>query len=695
LSTKVLVTAVKGGSGATTLCVDLARAVRRLRRDVTVIDADLSGRRNVGELLDAIGPLNANRGDNIYATAQVDGIDVVELVDKYDDVFALRPAALETLADSVMQDGMVVLVDAPRPFDSQVLPFGLRAELVLLVMEPNHLGSSSARVMVRDLSRFGIPLSAMWIVVNERQGRAEIAPRELEKVLGIGVVSEVGRNGDRRNYERTMDALMKRILEGTPDAPFTNLQSSFASNSPLGLSPPPLSSDAITRLAAPTPGEVAIREDLERYAKIRAEVSEAMVGRIDLVAAGRGASDSEKLGQMRAAIGRLLDELLASRTDLGDLSLASRAELKQAIMDEQIGLGPLEELMRDEAVTEIMVNNPKRIFVERSGKLTLSNRTFNDERHVRLVIERIVAPLGRRIDEASPMVDARLPDGSRVNAIIEPVALRGSAVTIRRFSKKRFTMDDLVRFGSVPKEAVGFLEAIVGGRLNVVVSGGTGTGKTTFLNILSNFIPEGERIVTIEDAAELSLKHDDIVSLEARPANVEGRGAITIRDLVKNSLRMRPDRIIIGECRGGEALDMLQAMNTGHDGSLTTLHANTPRDALSRLETLVLMAGFELPVRAIREQIASAVDVIVQISRMRDGSRKCTSITEIVGMEGEIVTLQEVIKYTASGLDAAGKVIGNFAFTGVQPHNMQRFEEAGVPFDIRQLSALRTAEPVW
>jgi pilus assembly protein CpaF len=268
-------------------------------------------------------------------------------------------------------------------------------------------------------------------------------------------------------------------------------------------------------------------------------------------------------------------------------------------------------------------------------------------------------------------------------------------VTIRRFSKKRFTMDDLVRFGSVPKEAVGFLTAIVEGRLNVVVSGGTGTGKTTFLNIMSNFIPESERIVTIEDAAELSLKHDDIVSLEARPANIEGRGAITIRDLVKNSLRMRPDRIIIGECRGGEALDMLQAMNTGHDGSLTTLHANTPRDALARLETLVLMAGFELPVRAIREQVASAIDVIVQISRMRDGSRKCTSITEVVGMEGDIVTLQEIVNYRATGIDDAGKVTGAFAFTGVQPHNMLRFEEAGVAFDIRELNGLRTAQPVW
>jgi pilus assembly protein CpaF len=294
------------------------------------------------------------------------------------------------------------------------------------------------------------------------------------------------------------------------------------------------------------------------------------------------------------------------------------------------------------------------------------------------------------------MVDARLPDGSRVNAIIEPLALNGSTVTIRRFSRKRLEIEDLVRFGSIPPDAVGLLRAMVEARLNIVVSGGTGSGKTTFLNILSNFIPEGERIVTIEDAAELSLGQDHVVRLESRPANLEGKGSISIRELVKNSLRMRPDRIVVGECRSGEALDMLQAMNTGHDGSLTTLHANTPRDALARLETLVLMAGFDLPIRAIREQIASAVDAVVQIERMRDGTRKCTSITEVVGMEGDVVTIQELIKYQSRGIDEDGKVLGDFQFSGVQPHATRKFEEAGVHFDIRELSKLKpAATSVW
>jgi pilus assembly protein CpaF len=689
-----LVVGVKGGTGATTLCVDLARAARRAKLAVTLVDADLGGRRHVAELLDGVRALNANRGASIFSIARMGDIDVVELVDKYDDSFALRPAELDALAEDVTRSGDVVIVDLPRPFETKVHPFVARASHVLLVTEPDHLGTASARTMIRDLGRFGIPLSQMWLVVNERQGRADIAVRELEKILGLTVAADLPRKGDRRS-ERAIDALLRKMVDAPPEAAFSYVTRSVSSDAPRsnGASNGAFSAQETSDV----PGVIdhVAREQLERRNRIRHEISDEMIGRIDLVAASRGHSDGEKIAKLRNTIDQVLDELLESRTDLGELTLSHRAELKQEIIDEQLGLGPLEELMRDPAVSEVMVNGPKRIYVERNGQLTLSDRTFNDERQLRLVIERIVAPIGRRIDEASPMVDARLPDGSRVNAIIEPLALKGSSLTIRRFGSRRLTIDDLVRFGSIPPEAVGFLRAIVQGKLNVVVSGGTGTGKTTFLNILSNFIPETDRIVTIEDAAELLLNQDHVVSLESRPANIEGRGQISIRDLVKNSLRMRPDRIVVGECRGGEALDMLQAMNTGHDGSLTTLHANTPRDALARLETLVLMAGFELPVRAIREQIASAVDVIVQIERMRDGSRKCTSITEVVGMEGEVVTLQEVVNYRATGLDDAGKVTGSFGYTGVQPHHMSRFEENGVFFDPRELSGLLKPEAVW
>ena len=344
---------------------------------------------------------------------------------------------------------------------------------------------------------------------------------------------------------------------------------------------------------------------------------------------------------------------------------------------EIIGFGPIQALLDDPEVSEVMVNSKDLVYVEKKGKLVVSDVKFATDQQVLQVIEKIVAPLGRRIDEGSPMVDARLPDGSRVNAIIPPLALKGPSITIRKFSKKPFTIDNLVEWGTLTKGMAMFLEACVKARLNVVVSGGTGSGKTTTLNILSSFIPDDERIVTIEDAAELQLRQEHVVSLETRPANIEGKGEISIRHLVKNSLRMRPDRIVVGECRGGEALDMLQAMNTGHDGSLTTGHANSPRDMLARLETMVMMAGMELPVRAIREQIASAVDLIVQVARLKDGTRRITHITEVQGMEGDVVVLQDIFTFKQSGLSPEGKVLGVQGPTGIRPKFYEKLVEYG------------------
>jgi pilus assembly protein CpaF len=339
-----------------------------------------------------------------------------------------------------------------------------------------------------------------------------------------------------------------------------------------------------------------------------------------------------------------------------------------------------------------MVNGFENVYVERDGKLDKTAKRFSNNGQLRLVIERMIAPIGRRIDESSPLVDARLADGSRVNAVIEPLAIDGPTLTIRRFGNRRLNISDLVRLGALSPNVVEFLRAIVEARLNIVISGGTGSGKTTFLNILSGYIPFGDRIVTIEDAAELRLDQGHVVRLEARPANIQGKGEVSIRDLMKNALRMRPDRIIVGECRSGEALDMLQAMNTGHDGSLTTVHANTARDAISRIETMVLMAGFELPIKAIREQVSSAIDIIVQISRMRDGTRKIVGISEVVGMEGEIITMQEIVRFQQNGLDKQGKVVGSFEFTGVQPYCLKRFEELGISFDVRSLKENRAPE---
>ena len=382
----------------------------------------------------------------------------------------------------------------------------------------------------------------------------------------------------------------------------------------------------------------------------------------------------------RAEVEELISSYCQRVLDDSPMSVprGERARIVADICDEILGLGPIEPLLKDESITEVMINGPKKIFVERKGKLQLTNVQFHDDAHLMNIIERIVSPLGRRIDEASPLVDARLADGSRVNAIVPPLSLIGPCVTIRKFTKNPLSIDNLVGFGTLSEEMAEFLEACVKDRLNIMVSGGTGSGKTTTLNVLSSFIPDRERIVTIEDAAELRLQQQHVVTLESRPANLEGRGAITIRDLVRNALRMRPDRIIVGEVRSGEALDMLQAMNTGHDGSLTTGHANSPRDILSRLETMVMMAGMDLPVRAIREQIASALDLIIQQSRIQDGSRKITYITEVQKMEGDTIVLQDLFTYVQTGINESGKSVGYYEASGLQPMFMQKFKMNGV-----------------
>jgi pilus assembly protein CpaF len=377
---------------------------------------------------------------------------------------------------------------------------------------------------------------------------------------------------------------------------------------------------------------------------------------------------------------RVQDQLHAAlAVERAPLSAADKAQLIQDVSDDILGYGPIDRLLKDEDITEVMVNGPDLVFVERSGKVEKTGASFVDDTHLRRIIDKIVGQVGRRIDEAQPLCDARLPDGSRVNAVIHPLAVGGPFLTIRKFSKDPYQIDDLIRFGTLNAASARFVQAMVVGKLNIIVSGGTGTGKTTTLNVLSSFIPADERIVTVEDAKELQLNQEHVLSMEARPPNIEGKGQITIRDLVKNSLRMRPDRIVVGECRAGEALDMLQAMNTGHDGSLTTIHANTPRDTLSRLETLVLMAGFDLPVRAIREQMASAIDCIVQLTRLRDGTRRITHITEIQGMEGDVITTQDIFLFDfGMGVDEHGRFRGHLKATGVRPKFAEKLADQGI-----------------
>lgn len=387
--------------------------------------------------------------------------------------------------------------------------------------------------------------------------------------------------------------------------------------------------------------------------------------------------------QLRTKVQQKLSDLIHQERTL--LSPSEKMQLIEQVTHDVIGYGPLEQFLKDPEVTEIMVNGPKTIYIEKFGKTYPTEAEFLNEAHLRRIIDKIVGQIGRRIDESSPMVDARLPDGSRVNVIIPPLALRGSKLTIRKFAVDPYTVEDMVNFGTLTEKIAAFLEACVRGRLNILVSGGTGSGKTTFLNVLSSFIPEEERIITIEDAVELQLHQEHTIQLESRPPNIEGQGQVTIRDLVRNALRMRPDRIIVGEVRGGEALDMLQAMNTGHDGSLSTVHANSPRDVLARLETMVLMSGMDLPVRAIREQVSSALDLIIHQARFRDGTRKITHITEVQGMEGDVITLQDLFVFDFSaGLDESGKFLGTIKSTGIRPKFMQKLQDLGItlPVDI-------------
>jgi Flp pilus assembly CpaF family ATPase/MinD-like ATPase involved in chromosome partitioning or flagellar assembly len=521
-------------------------------------------------------------------------------------------------------------------------------------------------LVVSSLNR-GIPL-----LVNAPQHPVSLAIADLAvrcralPLVDLAVRRQTELTADERANARPMPTAMVERLPMTPRVPST-------AGDPPTPTPTPTPTPLEPEIMALVPHSIEKAKVREIKIAIHAKLVEQM--KLEEIPFERLADPEFKAvmrDQIAERVNRIIDDL-AVKID----SRQERARLVLDIANEAIGYGPLEAFLADESVTEIMVNGPSTIFIEQKGKLTLSNRQFTDEKQLRVVIDRIVAPIGRRVDESSPMCDARLPDGSRVNVIIPPLALNGSTITIRKFSKKRLKIEDLVGFNSMTDPMAKFLHACVLSKMNVFISGGTGSGKTTLLNVLSSFIPEEERIVTIEDAAELKLNQIHVISLESRPPNIEGQGAIPIRDLVKNSLRMRPDRIIVGEVRGGEALDMLQAMNTGHDGSLATGHANTPRDALARLETMVLMAGMDLPVRAIREQIASAIHLIVQQTRLVDGSRKVVKISEVTGMEGEIITMQDIFEFKQTGKNQT-RVEGEFRATGIRPYCLDTIEAMGI-----------------
>jgi len=686
----------KGGCGATTIALAVMERLRK-RGSVTVVDGDFSGRRSIAVMLDAIRMLDAARNKRAIGSHKIDEtLHIAELAPTIDASFTLRPDDVEELTETVLEESEYVIVDAPQPFAAAIRPLVKTAARIFIVVEPSMLGVTGTRAMQVELNRFGVPAHMISLIVNWRDQRSEMTRSQLERFLEVPVFAEFPFGLKDRKYDKELttlvDALIKmpalesdtalrpstsvplgdrrfarRPDQGPPGAPGAN-----------GAAPAPAAPQAPLR-ALPSP---AIMRRNEIKNTLHAALSERLAALPTLSASG----DGQRLEALRGQVAILVDELISERADL--TSAEDVAQLKHEIIGEAVGLGPLEDLMEDPDVTEIMVNGADHIFVERRGKIEHTKKRFVDDAQLRLIIDRIISPIGRHVDESSPMVDARLPDGSRVNAIIGPLAIDGPSLTIRRFGKTRMNVGDLLRLGAATQAMMNLLRACVEARLNIIISGGTGSGKTTFLNVLSSFIPPRDRILTIEDAAELRLEQEHVVRLESRPPNVQGAGEIRIRDLVRNALRMRPDRIVVGEVRGGEALDMLQAMNTGHDGSLTTIHANTPRDALSRLETLVLMAGLELPVKAIREQIAHAVNIVIQTSRMRDGSRKVMAISEVVGMEGDVITMQDIVKFEERGVDPEGKVRGEFVFTGVQPMSLKRFEELGIDYDMRELNSL-------
>ena len=689
----------KGGVGSTTITNELAQSAHR-QQSTALVDADLTGRRSLAVILNSFQALNQARDDGSVASVHTpEGIELVELTPNMHGGFTLRMQAVEAFLGGLQQRADLIFVDAPQPLAAAVRPFVIRATRFVLLFEPSLLGVTGARSTIEELLRFGIPQSRIMLVANLRDGKPEILMSEVKNALGVDIAFNVPQRVNKA-FPKTIDAIREELLRSPRPEELSGLQPSVSV--PIGdrRDPSRRPSGHTGSTAGATQGNShsSIAPTFETAAQrersaLKAEVHTELADRLESLGTSLNATDAQRRADIAAQVSDIISEFLAVRMTLA--TAEEVAMVKKEILDEALGYGPLEELMRDDSVSEIMVNGPKQIFVERSGKLLLSSQTFSDERQLRLVIERMLAPIGRRIDESQPLVDGRLEDGSRINAVISPLALDGASLTIRRFGKTRLTMADLLKFGAVVEPMVDFLRACVEGRLNVVISGGTGSGKTTFLNILSNFIPDGERIVTIEDAAELYLNQSHVVRLESRPPNIEGKGEVRIRELVKNALRMRPDRIVVGECRGGEALDMLQAMNTGHDGSITTAHANSPRDILARIETMVLMAGYDLPIRAIREQIASAVDLIIQIARLPDGSRKIVSIVEVVGMEADVVTTQTIFEYRMQGRNDDGKVRGNFVFSGVQPHCIKRFEENGVEFDVRSMARMGSELAAW
>lgn len=680
----------KGGVGKSVFSVNLSVALmRELKAKTLLIDLDqrscgdqniltgLRPKKTVNEVANFTGVINPQTLETLVAK-HPSGLAYLGAVHSADQSLNAPGDLFSKQLSSLSQFYNFIVVDMGNDFTDLQMAVLEEASVVLSLTTPEVLAVNQTKRVTQELMAQVLPAEYLYVVVNNT-GRSSLDPKLIQQTIGRPIIGSIPQDDATvyNSIQRSMPFMLTQA-QGPLASAYSDIVRKLSGGllqKLKGMSKPKKVAPQITDAAIPvSKGQKSQSPETLLKLQIHSSLIKEMDLKKDLTKSkGDPVKEQELRQKTQKAISLITDRLAPA------LSRDERSKVIKQVLDESLGLGPLEELLEDPTVTEIMVNGADTIFIEKAGKITTSKVTFTSNQQLRNVIERIVTPLGRRIDEKTPYCDARLADGSRVNAVIEPLSIDGPALTIRKFPAERIEITDYTeRFNSLTKPMAEFLKICVEQGLNIIISGGTGSGKTTLLNVISGFIPSAERIITVEDAAELQLKQEHVVRLETRPANMEGSGEISIRDLVRNSLRMRPDRIVVGECRDGAALDMLAAMNTGHDGSMTTVHSNNPREAISRLETLCLMAGMDLPARAIREQIASAVNLIVQISRFSDGSRKVSSITEVVGMQGEAVTLQEIFRFKEEGFDKNRKVIGQFQSMGMIPTFIEKFEQRGV-----------------